>query len=59
MTIIKDERKPVGIRVYKTAGRVASAKKNVVVTWQQIVDAAMNPIVEYLKKRPKNRALKK
>jgi len=57
MTVIKEERKPIGIRVYKTAGRVASAKKNVVITWQDIVNKAMNPVVEYLKNRPKKKKI--
>lgn len=59
MKTTKEEKKATGIRVYKTAGRVASAKTNVVITWQDMVNLSMNPVVEYLKKRPKNKALKK
>lgn len=48
MTIKKQRKKPIGIRVYKTAGRVASAKVSTVQKWQDIVDKAMNPVVLYL-----------
>lgn len=53
METIKKEKKPIGRRVYKTSGRVASAKKNLIVTWQDIVNNAMNPIVKYLQNKSK------
>lgn len=52
-TTKKPKSKPLNLRVYKTAGRVASAKVSTLETWQDIVNKAMNPIVAYLKKRSK------
>jgi len=40
-----------GVRVYNVAGRVPSAKINTIITWQDIVNAAMNPVVIYLKNK--------